>query len=143
MKFIDGLLERPLPVFLAAALVGVIGVWCLLELPVKRNPDAVIPYSIVVVPYAGATPDELEAEVTIELEEELNTLERVRHISSVSSDGVSTHFLEFEDRTDMGESLQAVRDKVSLAEVDFPVSNRQIAPPPKEPATPWMSDPHS
>ncbi len=120
MKPIDHLVERPLPIFLGAALVTLLGVWCLLELPVARNPHVVVPYSIVVVPYSGATPDELEAEVTIELEKELNAVDRLRHITSVSSEGVSTHILEFEDRTDMSDSLQAVRDKARLAEVEFP-----------------------
>ncbi len=120
MKPIDYLVERPLPIFLGAVLVALVGIWCLFELPVARNPHVVVPFSIVVVSYSGATPDELEAEVTIELEEELNAIDRLRHMTSVSSEGVSTHILEFEDRTDMGDRLQAVRDKARLAEVEFP-----------------------
>jgi multidrug efflux pump subunit AcrB len=120
VKLLERAVDRPLPTFLVAALVVVLGVWSLNVLPVKRTPQVEIPFALVYVPYIGATPDDVESEVTIDLEEHLNTLDDLRHMTSISSEGVSTHFLEFEDRTDMNESLRAVQDEARLAEVDFP-----------------------
>lgn len=120
MKALNRFVDRPLPVYLAAVLVVFIGTWCLADLPLKRAPTINIPYSVVVVPYTGAAADAVESEVTIELEEELNTLDDLRHSVSISREGLSSTFLEFEDRTDMSEALQDVRSKVDLARADFP-----------------------
>ena len=120
MSVFDRIVDRPLPVFISAGLVILFGLWSLSNLPLKRNPKVQIPMSLVLAEYPGATPDEVESEVTIELEEELRTLDGLRHLSSSSREGISTHILEFEDRVDMTESLRDVQDKVELARVDLP-----------------------
>jgi multidrug efflux pump len=121
MKVVDRFVDKPLPIFLLGGLVVFLGLWCLEDLPVKRTPKIEIPYSLVVVPYVGAAPADVETEVTIEVEDKLNGLDDLRHSYSVSRQGVSTVFLEFEDRTDMKESQRDVRTKVDLARAEFPV----------------------
>ncbi len=113
-------IDRPLPVFLAAALVIFLGLWSVSEIPVKRAPQVEIPYSFVVTPYVGAAPADVETEITLELEEQLASLDDLRHITSIAGDGVSTHILEFEDRTDMTESRRSAQDRVEVAQADFP-----------------------
>ncbi len=120
MKIFEGAVDRPLPVYLMAALVIMAGFWSLAELPVKRAPKVEIPFSVVYVPYIGATPDDVESEITIDLADRLSTLTDLRHQTAIASEGVSSHILEFEDRTDMDESLRRVRDEALAAEVDFP-----------------------
>ena len=120
MKALDRLVDRPLPIFLATALIALLGLWCLWQIPVNRTPHVEIPYSVVVVPYVGASPDDVESEITIGLEDKLAGLESLRHMSSVSREDAATVVLEFEDRTDMTESLRKAHDKTDLAAVDFP-----------------------
>ncbi len=127
MKTVNRFIDRPLPIFLIAVLMVFVGLWCLEDLPVKRAPQIEIPYSLIVVPYVGAAPADVESEVTLELEEKLNGLDDVRHSWSIAKQGASIHFLEFEDHTDIKESLRDVRARVDLAraefsgDVDFPV----------------------
>jgi multidrug efflux pump subunit AcrB len=120
VKILERAVDRPLPVFLAAVLVVFFGLWCLSRLPVKRAPQVEIPFAVVHVPYVGASPEDVESEITVDLDEDLNTLDDLRHLTSIASHGVSTHVLEFEDRADMTESVRSVRDETSLAEADFP-----------------------
>lgn len=120
MKILEGAVDRPLPIFLAACVLILFGFWALSELPIKQAPTVEIPYSVVYVPYVGAPPDDVESEITIELDERLDTLTDLRHHNSIASDGVSTHVLEFEDRTDMKESLRSARDKANTAAPEFP-----------------------
>ncbi|MCP3986148.1 MAG: efflux RND transporter permease subunit [bacterium] len=120
MKVLDRFIDRPLPVFLVAVVLVLAGIFCLSILPVKRSPNIVIPFALVAAPYVGAAPEDVETELTLELEEQLNTLDELRHMTTVSAEGYSTAILEFEDRADMTESLRDVRDKVDLAEVEFP-----------------------
>lgn len=120
MRISRAAIDRPLPVFLLAALVVFGGFWCLNDLPVKRTPDVEIPYALIAATYVGADPDEIESEIVLELEEKLNTLDNLRHMTSVSKQGYASVILEFEDRSDMTESLRDARDKVSLAQPEFP-----------------------
>lgn len=120
MTFVDRVLERPLPIFLVAALVVLMGIWSVLNLPINRSPSVQIPVVLVLAELPGATPDQVESEITIELEEELTTLDGLRQIRSESSEGFSRHVLEFEDRMDMTKSLRDVQDKVELAKGDLP-----------------------
>ncbi len=120
MKLLDRFIDRPLPIFLTASVLAFAGLFCLTVIPVKRAPNIVIPFSLVVAPYVGATPEEVEAEITLDLEEQLVTLDELRHMSTVSAEGYATAVLEFDDRSDMTESLRDVRDKADLAEVEFP-----------------------
>ncbi|MFQ5514298.1 MAG: efflux RND transporter permease subunit [Myxococcota bacterium] len=120
MKAIDSLLARPLPIHLAALLLGLFGLWSAYTLPLKRNPSVEVPVVVVTAEYVGAAPEDVEAEVTLELEEELNTIDSLRHLRSISAEGIAWLVLEFEDRADMTASVQAVRDKVDLAEPDLP-----------------------
>jgi multidrug efflux pump subunit AcrB len=120
VKALERAIDRPLPILLAALLVVSLGFWCLARLPINRTPGVEIPFAMVFAPYVGAAPDAVETEITIELEEQLNTLENLHHLTSVSSEGLSTHFIQFKDRADMTESVRDVRDKVDLAQVEFP-----------------------
>jgi multidrug efflux pump subunit AcrB len=120
VRILDRAIDRPLPVFLAGALTVFFGLVALYEIPVKRVPDVEIPFTFVVVPYPGAAPADIESEITIELEDELNALDRLRHLSSISAQGLSAHIIEFEDRTPMLEALRDVRDRADLAEPELP-----------------------
>jgi multidrug efflux pump subunit AcrB len=120
VKLLDRAVDRPLPIFLAAIILVLGGFYCLSILPVKRAPNIVIPFALVAAPFVGAAPEDVETEITLELEEQLNTLDELRHMTTVSAEGHATAVLEFEDRADMTESLRDVRDQVDLAEVEFP-----------------------
>ena len=120
MKALSWVVDRPLPIFLIAAVIVLLGLWSLSRLPVNRAPDIQIPYALVVATYEGAAPEDVESELAIELEERLNTLVGLRHMTTVAREGVATIFLEFEDRADMEESVRKARDEADLAYNKFP-----------------------
>jgi CzcA family heavy metal efflux pump len=120
VKALSWAVDRPLPVFLIAAVIVLLGAWSLSRLPVNRAPDIEIPYALVVATYEGAAPEDVESELSIEIEERLNTLQDLRHMTTVAREGFTTLFLEFEDRTDMDESVRKARDEADLAFNTFP-----------------------
>jgi multidrug efflux pump subunit AcrB len=120
VKALAWAVDRPLPIFLVAAVIVLVGAWSLTRLPVNRAPDVEIPYALVVATYEGAAPEDVESELAIEIEERLNTLQDLRHMTTVVREGVATHFLEFEDRADMDESVRKARDETDLAYNSFP-----------------------
>ena len=111
------------PVFALMLILGlvVLGLVSLTRLDVALNPDVEFPYVIVSTVLRGAAPETIEAEVTDILEEEINTIEGIRTLASVSSDGISQVMIEFELGYDVDIKAQHVREKVSTARAALPL----------------------
>jgi multidrug efflux pump subunit AcrB len=74
----------------------------------------------ILVIYPGASPEDVEELIVDPIEEKINEIEEVEHISSTSLDGMASLHVEFADDTDMDEALGDVREKFSEAEAEFP-----------------------
>lgn len=90
------------------------------ELPREGAPDITIPYVFVTSIYEGTAPEDIEKLVTIPMERQFSDLEGVKHVSSVSAEGVSSVVIEYFSGEDIDVALQKVRDKVDLARPDLP-----------------------
>ena len=95
MRLVDSYLKRPHLVSSLVLLAAVIGVVGYRRMPVNLFPDSERPKVAVVSVYPGASAEDVEAEVTRPVEKELNTIERVRLVTSVSKDEVSAVTVEF------------------------------------------------
>ena len=96
MHVVDSYLKRPHLVSSLVLLAAVIGVVGYRRMPVNLFPDSERPKIAVVSVYPGASAEDVEAEVTRPIERELNTIERVRLVTSTSNDEVSAVTVEFE-----------------------------------------------
>ena len=95
MKLSDVSIERP--VFAAMLITGlvVLGLISLSRLEMQMDPDIEFPFLYVVTDLRGASPGTVEREVTDVLEEHINSIEGIRTLSSVSSQGRSRISVEF------------------------------------------------
>ncbi|MDP8214669.1 MAG: efflux RND transporter permease subunit [Candidatus Euphemobacter frigidus] len=91
-----------------------------LQLPVDLFPKIEIPYVTVITTYLGAGPREIETLVSKPLEEELSTIDGLKHVKSISQEGISLVSLEFELAKDLDVAAADVRDKVALVEPELP-----------------------
>ena len=116
MKIVDKYLQRPhlvTSLILLAAVVGLVGYR---KMPVNLFPDSERPQIAVVSVYPGASAADVESEVSRPIEKELNTIDLVRRVTSVSKDEVSAVTVEFEYRkglsaaaTDVANGLQKIK----------------------------------
>lgn len=90
------------------------------SLPREASPDIDIPFVMVVTPYPGVAPEDIESLLTNPIENELSGVADLKKMSSTSAEGVSLITLEFEPEANIDESLQRVRDRVSTAEPKLP-----------------------
>ncbi|MCL1094095.1 efflux RND transporter permease subunit [Shewanella kaireitica] len=74
-------------------------------------PEFTIKQALVVTAYPGASPEQVEEEVTLPLEDALQQLEGVKHITSVNSAGLSQIEIEMADNY-AGDQLPQVWDEV-------------------------------
>jgi multidrug efflux pump len=102
---------------LALMLFGWIGY---VRLPVRELPDVEFPVVSVVTVLPGASPEVMEKEVTEILEEEINTIEGIKTLTSASSEEVSAITVEFTLDRDIDTAAQDVRDKISRVRDDLP-----------------------
>ena len=90
------------------------------SLPVRELPDVEYPIVNVQTVFPGASAEVVETEVTEVLEEELNTIEGIKTLSSTSAEGASIVTAEFQLERDVDFALQDVRASVSRVRGQLP-----------------------
>ena len=116
------------PVFASMMIVALVlfGFISRERMGVDLYPDIDFPIVTVTANLEGASPGVMETEVTDPLEDAVSTVEGVRHITSHSSQGVSSVIIEFELETDIDVAAQDIRDKISRTRYMLP---KEMDPP--------------
>jgi HAE1 family hydrophobic/amphiphilic exporter-1 len=115
VSFIDFCIRRPVFTIMMVSALGVFGLIAYFLLGVDQYPKIEYPYVVVQTKLRGASPDIMELDVTDPLEEEINTIQGIRNLTSKSAEGFSEITVEFELDRDIDVAAQDVRDKVALA----------------------------
>jgi len=104
------------PVFMTMILVAgvVLGGIAYTTMPVDLYPDVEFPIVVVTTIYPGASPDEVERQVTSVVEEDLSGIAELDEISSISAENVSNVILVFDLNASADQVSQDVREKVDL-----------------------------
>lgn len=105
--------KRPVFATVLSLMLVAFGALSFRDLTVREYPDVVQPVVQVQASYPGAASDIIETRITQVLEGELNGIEGVRNIRSVSRDESAQVTVEFELYRDIDEAANDVRDRVS------------------------------
>ena len=123
MRLVQASIRFPVSVIVGILLAVVFGVISLFRVPVQMIPTLDKPEITVNTRYPGASPLEVEEEITDRQEEFLNTVENLREMVSTSREAASTILLKFDwgadksiARLDVSEKLGLVRDLPDDAE---------------------------
>src|SRR5215467_9351319 len=115
------------PVFatmLVVALV-VVGVFCYFTLGVDLFPKVDIPTVLVTIQNPGASPEEIETEITKKVEDAVNTISMVDEVRSTSSEGQSLVIITFLLAKNGDVAAQEVQNKVNLIVPNLPQTAKQ------------------
>ena len=112
--------EKAITVFMAVIIVAIFGVVSFTRLTTDLFPSMNIPYGIVVTPYIGASPEEVELGVTNPLEETLSTTTNVKTIESISQENISILMLEFEADANMDSAVIEMRENLDMITSNLP-----------------------
>jgi len=110
------------PVFATMVMVGlmVLGLFSYKSLGLESMPNVELPFGWVEVQYPGASPEQVENDITRPLEDAINTVSGIKTIRSNSWEGRSGVSLEFNIGTNMDKSMQELRDKIARVRPGFP-----------------------
>jgi multidrug efflux pump len=117
---IQAAIERSRAVLLIFVLILVAGGLTLNSIPKENNPDVPIPIIYISIPHEGISPEDSERMLLRPMEKELKSLEGIKRMNSVASEGHASITLEFFPEVDATEALADVRDKVTLAKAKLP-----------------------
>lgn len=113
-------IRRPVPAIVLFAVLMLLGILSFMQLPVTRFPNIDIPLVSIVITQSGATPAELETQVTKVVEDSVANITGVKHITSTLTDGTSTTMIEFRLETNTDRALNDVKDAIAKVRGDLP-----------------------
>ncbi len=110
------------PVFAAMLILGlvVIGAASYAGLDIDRFPAVDLPTVTVRIFLPGASPEEVETEVSQKIEEAVNTVAGIEELRSISAAGVSFTLITFRLDRDIDAATEDVRDRVASVAGDLP-----------------------
>ena len=112
--------NKPVTVALIFVTVAILGVFSLTKLSTNLFPDMGENTILVVTSYSGASAADIETNVTKPLENSLNSVSNLKHLSSTSKENISVIALEFEYGIDINEATNDVRDKLDMVTQALP-----------------------
>jgi hydrophobe/amphiphile efflux-1 (HAE1) family protein len=112
--------ERPVFAWVLTLLVMVFGVAGYGRLGVDRFPDIDLPFVTVTTILPGASPEDVETDITDRIEAAVNTVGAIDELRSASAEGVSLVYIGFKLGKDPDVAAQEVRDKLDRIKADLP-----------------------
>jgi HAE1 family hydrophobic/amphiphilic exporter-1 len=103
-----------------AMILVVLGAISFTRLGLDFFPDLEFPTVSVITTYSGASSEDIENVLTRPLEQVVSSVNRVKKVTSQTSEGVSVISIEFEWGTNLDFAAQDVRDQIGLYEQFLP-----------------------
>lgn len=112
MSIYKSAVDKPVTTFMIFIAIMVMGAFSLINIPIDLYPEMEPPYVSVMTTYSGANAADIETNVTKVLEDALNSVDKLKEISSTSSDNISVISLEFEWDANLDEATNDIRDVI-------------------------------
>ena len=125
MNLLRIFVQRPVLTTMLLLAFVVLGFYSYNRLAVEMMPNVEFPFVMVTTIYPGASPGEVESQVTKKIEDAVSTIANVKDLQSISRENVSMVFIEFELETDVDLDAIDVKDKVDAIQADMPEDAEQ------------------
>jgi len=125
-KLAEVCIKRPVFATMLVMAFVVVGAASWFRLGVDRFPAVDLPTVNVRVELPGASTEEVETQVAQKLEEQINTIQGIQELRSISGAGTVIVIVTFNLNRQIDVAAQDVRDKVAIAVRNLP---REILPP--------------
>ncbi|MFK4767165.1 efflux RND transporter permease subunit [Rhizobium sp. ZW T2_16] len=120
MNFSAWSIRNPIAPLLAFGLLLYVGLQSFFALPITRFPNIDVPVVSVTVVQSGASPAELEMQVTKEIEDAVASISGIDEIQSTVTDGQSLTTIVFRIEKPTEEAVQDTKDQIDKIRSDLP-----------------------
>ncbi len=104
--------SKPITTVMIFTAIVVMGLYSLTRIPIDLYPELDPPFLSVITTYPGANATDIEQNVTKILEDALNSVDKLKEITSTSSDNLSIITLEFDWEANLDEATNDIRDVI-------------------------------
>ncbi len=115
-------IKRPVVATVMMLTLVTLGIFSWRRLPVDMMPEVEIPVLSVVAELPGASPETVEREVSKKIEEALNPISGVKHVNSISREGLAMIIVEFDLEVKINDASQEARAKINAIRRDLPAN---------------------
>lgn len=122
MNFSAWSIRNPIAPLLAFCLLIFIGMQSFNKLPITRFPNIDVPLVSISVTQSGASPAELEMQVTKEIEDAIASITGIDEIQSTVTDGSSQTNVMFRMEVPTEQAVQDVKDAIDRIRSDLPAT---------------------
>ncbi len=129
-KLTELAIKRPLLIVVIFFVLIFFGIFCYSKLNYNLLPKMDFPVVSIVTTYRGASAQEIENNVTKEIEDAVSSMEGIKKITSKSLEGASMVIVQFQNGTNVDKSQTEAQQKINQAipllpdDVDAPVINK-------------------
>ncbi len=120
MSLYSSAVKKPITTVLVYVAIAILGLFSLTRLPIDLYPDIEQNAIMVITSYPGASAADIETNVSRPLENVLNSVSDLKHITSESKENISIISLEFEYGIDIEVATNDVRDKLDMVTTMLP-----------------------
>lgn len=120
MNFSAWSIRNPIAPLLGFALLLFLGIKAFYDLPITRFPNIDVPVVAITVTQSGASPSELEAQVTKEVEDAVASISGIDEIQSTVTDGQSLTTVLFRIEKPTEEAVQDTKDAIDKIRSELP-----------------------
>ncbi len=117
---ISAAFSRPKVVVLLLLAILVAGVYAYVVIPKESSPDIAIPIVYVSMVHDGISPEDAERLLVLPMERELQSIEGLKEMTAIASEGHASVTLEFDAGYDIDEAIDDVREQVNRAKPELP-----------------------
>ena len=118
-------IKRPVVATVMMLALVTLGFFSFRRLAVDLMPEVEFPVLAIMTEFPGASPESVEREVTRKIEEAVNPIAGVKHVSSMSREGLSTVIVEFNLEVKINDVSQEARAKINAIRGELPETMKE------------------
>lgn len=120
MSLYSSAVKKPITTALIFVAIAIFGIFSFTKLPIDLFPHIESNTIMVMTTYSGASASDIENNITKPIENTLNSVSYLKHITSTSKENVSVVSLEFQYGRDIDAATNDVRDKLEMIKSYLP-----------------------
>ena len=118
-------IKRPVVATVMMLTLVTLGLFSVRRLPIDLMPEVEIPVLSILTEFPGASPESVEREVSRKIEEAINPISGVKHVASVSREGLSSVIVEFNLEVKINDVSQEARAKINSIRRELPAGMKE------------------
>lgn len=120
MSIYETSVRKPITTALIYVAIAVLGLFALSRLAIELMPKTDATKVMIITSYPGASAEDIETNLSKTLENSLNGIDKLKHITSKSRENVSVITMEFRAGTPIDEATNDIRDKLDAISDNLP-----------------------